>query len=56
MKKTKGLQDVKKHSFPNRNLEVWDDLKEEVVAARYNIHMFKSKLDESRYGDGTTRA
>ena len=55
LRKIKGLKDVKKFSFPNRSLEAWNSLKEEVVAAG-NIHMFKQKLDESRYGDRTERA
>ena len=55
LKKTKGLKDVKKHSFPNRSLKIWNGLEKEVVGAR-NIHMFKSKLDVSRYGDRITRA
>ena len=55
LKKTKVPKEVKKHSFPNRSLEIWNSLEEEVVGAR-NIHTFKSKLDESRYGDRTTRA
>ena len=55
LKKIRGLKDVKKHSFPNRSLEIWNSLEEEVVGAR-NIHTFKSKLDEGRYRDRTTRA
>ena len=55
LKKSKGLQDVNKHSFPNSSLEIWNGLREQVVGAR-NIHMFKSKLDVSRYGDRTTQA
>ena len=56
LKKTKGLKDAKKHSFPNRSLEACNDLKEGMVTAGYNIQKFKSKLDESRYGDRTTQA
>ena len=42
LKKIRGPKDVKKHSFPNRSLEICNTLEEEVVGAR-NIHMFKSK-------------
>ena len=52
LRMAKGLKDVKKFSFSNRSLEAWNGLKEEVVAAG-NSHMFKQKLDENRYGDGT---
>ena len=33
--------------------EIWNGLEEEVVGTR-NIHMFKSKLDESKHGHKTT--
>ena len=39
---------TKKHSFPGR----WNRLDAEVINARY-IHNFKSKLDNSKFGDGT---
>ena len=55
LKKIRGLKDVKKHSFSNRSLAIWNSLDEEVVGAR-NIHTFKSKLDKGRYKDRTTRA
>ena len=55
-KLTKGscLKDVKKYSFPQRCVEVWNSLSEEVVTAR-SVHSFKGKLDLYRYGDGATR-
>ena len=54
LKKSKGLKDMKKHSFPKRSMEILNGLKEETVWAK-NIHMFKSKVDKSRCGDRTTR-
>ena len=55
LKKTACRRDVKKHSFPNRSIEIWNNLDETVVQAR-NIHEFKVKLDACRYGDRTARA
>ena len=45
----------KRYSFPYRSIEAWNKLDTEVINAR-NIHEFKSKLDNSRFGDGTVRA
>ena len=45
----------KKYSFPYRNIEAWNKLDAEVINAR-NIHDFKSKLDNSRFGDEIVRA
>ena len=55
-KLTKGLclKDVKKYSFPQKCVEVWNGLSEEVVTAK-SVHSFKGKLDVYRYGDGATR-
>ena len=47
--------DIKKYSFPYRSIVAWNKLDAEVINAR-NIHEFKSKLDNSRFGDGTVRA
>ena len=55
LKKTACRRDVKKYSFPNRNIEIWNNLDETVVQAR-NIHEFEAKLDDHRYGDRTARA
>ena len=55
LKKTACRRDVKKYSFPNRSIEIWNNLDETVVQAR-NIHEFKVKLDACRYGDRTARA
>ena len=44
----------KKNSFPYRSIEAWNKLDAKVINAR-NIHDFKSKLDYSRFGDGTVR-
>ena len=45
----------KKHAFPYRCIEIWNKLDAEVINAR-NIYGFKSKLDNSRFGDETVRA
>lgn len=55
VKKPICKNDIKKFSFPYRSIEQWNRLAEEVVRAR-NIHIFKQKLDESGWRDGTTRA
>ena len=41
-----------KCSFPYRSIEAWNKLDAEVINAR-NINDFKSKLDNSRFGDRT---
>ena len=45
---------IKKYSFSYRSIEAWNKLDAEVTNAR-NIHDFKSKLDNSRFGDGPLR-
>lgn len=55
LRKGRCLRDVKKYSFPQRCVEAWNSLSEEVVSA-VNVHSFKEKLDKCRYGDGATRA
>ncbi len=52
LKKSHCLGDIKKYSFPHRTVEIWNNLKEEVVAAK-SVHMFKKKLDKFGYGDRT---
>ncbi|XP_063874161.1 uncharacterized protein LOC135107755 [Scylla paramamosain] len=46
------LSNIKKYSFLYRTIEVWNDLKEEVVVAN-GVHIFKEKLDKYCYGDRT---
>ena len=48
------LNDTKKYSFPQRNIDTWNGLKEVVIMAK-NVHQLKEKLDQYRYGDRTTR-
>ena len=55
LKKSTSRRDVKKFSFPQRCVEVWNALDEEVISAK-TLHNFKEKLDICRYGDGTIRA
>ena len=38
------LKDTKKHSFPQRSIDTWNGLKEEVIMAK-NVHQLKEKLD-----------
>ncbi len=46
--------DIKKFSFPQRSIEVWNKLDTEIVQAK-SISDLKTKLDKSRYEDGTGR-
>ena len=55
LKKSVCKRDIKKYSFPQRSVSVWNSLDEEIVCAK-TIHEFKAKLDVKRYGDGTARA
>ena len=48
------LNDTKKYSFPQRYIDTWNGLKEEVIMAK-NIHQLKEKLDNYRYGDRITQ-
>ena len=53
LRKGRCLRDVKKYSFPQRCVEAWNELSEEVITAK-SMHSFKEKLDKYRYRDGTT--
>ena len=53
LRKGRCLRDVKKYSFPQRCVEMWNELSEEVISAK-SVHSFKERLDKYRYGDGTT--
>ena len=55
LKKAACRRDIKKNSFPQRSVEIWNALEEDVVNAK-SIHGFKERLDRSRYRDGTARA
>ncbi len=48
-------KDVKKYSFPDRAIDKFNALPEEVVCAK-SIHSFKEKYDESMSKYGTKRA
>ena len=50
IRKGRCVSDIKKYSFPNRTIDVWNGLKKEVVTAK-NLHTFKEKLDKYGYGD-----
>ena len=47
------LNDTKKYSFPQRSIDTWNGLREEVTMAK-NVHQLKEKLDKYRYEDRTT--
>ena len=55
LKRTTCKRNIRTYSFPYRSIEVWSKHDAEVINAR-NIHDFKSKLDDRRFGDGTVRA
>ncbi len=42
-------RDIKKFSFPQRNIDVWNKLDSEIVQTK-SISEFKAKLGKSRYG------
>ena len=44
--KSRCVSDIKKCSFPYRTIDIWNDLKEEVVVAN-NVHIYKEKLDKN---------
>ena len=50
IRKSRCTGDIKKYSFPHRTVDIWNELREEVVMAD-NVHLFKEKLDAYRYGD-----
>ena len=55
LRKSNYRRDIKKNSFPHRNVDTWNRLDNKVVQAK-SISIFKEKLDKCRYGDGTVRA
>lgn len=48
-------KDIKKKSFPQRNLDTWNVLDKEVVKAKL-ISEFKAKLDKDKFGGETVQA
>ncbi len=54
LRKGNSLRDMKKYSFSQRSVDMWNKLKE-VVEVR-NVHQMEEKLDNYRYGDGTNKA
>ena len=54
IRKGRCNRDVKKYSFPNRSIDKWNGLEEEVVCAR-SIHKFKECFDKCESRGGTTR-
>ena len=53
IQKKRGDKDAKKYSFPNRFIDPWNNLPEQIVNAK-NIHQFKKLYDEMTQADGTT--
>ena len=52
LKRATCKRDIIKYCFPFRSIEAWNKLDAEMINAR-NIHDFKSKLVNSRFGYGT---
>ena len=48
------LKNIKTYGYPQRIINTWNGLKEEVIMAK-NVHQLKEKLDKYRYEDKTTR-
>ena len=46
------LKYTKKYSFPQRSIDTWNVLKEEVIMAK-NVHQLKEKFNKYKYGDRT---
>ena len=55
LRKGTCLRDIKKYSFPQRSVELWNELGGEVVESKC-VHIMKERLDKSRHGDGAERA
>ncbi|MPC99772.1 hypothetical protein E2C01_095208 [Portunus trituberculatus] len=55
LKKTMCRREMREYSFPNRSIEIWNNLNETVVQA-INISDFKAKLDDYRHGNRTAQA
>ena len=53
LRKQRGIKDIMKYGFPNRVIDKWNKLPDEVVCAK-NINQFKKLYDNSVYG--ATRA
>ena len=41
------LNGIKKYSFPQRSIDTWNRLKEELIMAK-NVHQLKEKLEKYR--------
>ena len=48
------LNDTKKLIFPQRSINYWNKLKEEMIMAK-NVHQLRDRLDIYKYGYRTTR-
>ncbi|MPC54191.1 hypothetical protein E2C01_048099 [Portunus trituberculatus] len=55
LRKDNCRRDIKKFSFPQRCVKVWNSLDKGIIEAR-TISEFKEMLDFRRYGDGTALA
>ncbi len=54
LRKGRCLNNIKKSSFLQRNIEVWNKLSDDILSAKC-VQRFKGKLDKCRYGDRTTQ-
>lgn len=55
LKRRSCRRDIKKHSFPQRYIETWNNIDKEPVNVGM-IHDFRVKLNLCRYGDRTALA
>ena len=52
LKKERCIRDIRKYSFPQRTITIWNGLEEDIVNAT-RVHCFKARLDKVRYQGGT---
>ena len=52
LKKERCIRDIRKYSFPQRTITIWNGLEENIVNAT-RVHCFKARLDKVRYQGGT---
>ncbi|MPC31019.1 hypothetical protein E2C01_024292 [Portunus trituberculatus] len=52
IRKSQCLRNIKKLSFSDRTVDIWNSLNYEIVTAE-SVHKFMEKLEKWRYGDRT---
>ena len=53
LRKGRCLKDTKKHSFPQRSIDTWNNLTQQIITPT-SVHKFKERLEEDRNRDKTT--